>query len=514
MSFNVQYTVNTGAGTAMVVPVTSSGDLVVTSADDYIVTDDAGNGTGDPTLVHVVSNPTARIEPSSYTRSSDITYLNFQFTLAPGERAILMQLHAQTTNRSVAATRADALWRLQGSALSGISADEQADVLNFFAYPDTDQDGLSNADEVTQGTGVTDPDSDDDLMFDGFEVRNGLNPLVNDAGLDPDDDGLTNLEEMTAGTGVNNPDTDNDALDDGAEVETYDSDPLDTDTDDDDLTDGMEANIYSSDPTVDDSDAGGRDDGLEVWADGTNPVVPNDDRPTVTLTHVLTDGGGYEWDIGRFGQTAYGSDSAFYDGMLAWNIIVDGVGTRDPINLARATTEDAFRELQFFRHMAPLRYWRKIFVPTNETFARYLEVLTNDATTPLTVTLQIVTYYGVGSMPPLAGTSSGNTVLDTTDAWLVADPSPGGYPSVGHVWAGPGYSIPPTLVSSNSYNLNYTVTVTIPPTSTRIFMHFAVQANIAADAVSEVSDLYNLGGAALDGLSAAERAAIMNFVVP
>lgn len=44
------------------------------------------------------------------------------------------------------------------------------------APPDTDQDGLSDADEATYGTDVLDSDTDNDGYLDGAEVQNGYNP--------------------------------------------------------------------------------------------------------------------------------------------------------------------------------------------------------------------------------------------------------------------------------------------------------------------------------------------------
>ena len=65
-----------------------------------------------------------------------------------------------------------------------------------------------------------------DGMEDKFEVDNGLNPLVNDAALDPDSDGLTNLQEFTAGTNPQAADTDGDGFSDKEEIDAG-SDPLD-----------------------------------------------------------------------------------------------------------------------------------------------------------------------------------------------------------------------------------------------------------------------------------------------
>jgi len=51
--------------------------------------------------------------------------------------------------------------------------------------PDTDHDGLTDGAEVlTWHTDPKNPDTDGDLMPDGWEANHGLNPLVNDAGLD------------------------------------------------------------------------------------------------------------------------------------------------------------------------------------------------------------------------------------------------------------------------------------------------------------------------------------------
>ena len=59
---------------------------------------------------------------------------------------------------------------------------------------DTDNDGYGNN---------ADDDDDGDLMPDAWEIENDLDPLVNDAALDPDGDGATNFEEYEAGTGAN-----------------------------------------------------------------------------------------------------------------------------------------------------------------------------------------------------------------------------------------------------------------------------------------------------------------------
>jgi hypothetical protein len=109
---------------------------------------------------------------------------------------------------------------------------------------DSDNDGLTNADEVVYGTDINNPDTDSDSLSDGdevhtyltdpliadtdsdgmpdnYETTHLLDPLVKDSEEDKDKDGLSNINEMLAGTNPNNPDTDGDGIFDGA-----DSDPL------------------------------------------------------------------------------------------------------------------------------------------------------------------------------------------------------------------------------------------------------------------------------------------------
>ncbi len=58
--------------------------------------------------------------------------------------------------------------------------------------------------------------------------------------IDSDNDGLTDAEEKTLGTDPFNPDTDGDGLFDGEEVKVYKTDPLNPDTDGDGFKDGAE----------------------------------------------------------------------------------------------------------------------------------------------------------------------------------------------------------------------------------------------------------------------------------
>lgn len=66
---------------------------------------------------------------------------------------------------------------------------------------DSDDDGLSDIQEMRNSTNPRNPDTDDDGMKDGWEVSWGLLPLVSsDATLEPDGDQVSNLREFQIGT--------------------------------------------------------------------------------------------------------------------------------------------------------------------------------------------------------------------------------------------------------------------------------------------------------------------------
>ncbi len=77
----------------------------------------------------------------------------------------------------------------------GLNIYEQQDAMN-----DLDNDGLTNIAEYENGTALDDPDTDDDLMPDVWEIDHGLDPLLNTSTNDEDGDGKTDLQEYLDGT--------------------------------------------------------------------------------------------------------------------------------------------------------------------------------------------------------------------------------------------------------------------------------------------------------------------------
>ncbi len=87
---------------------------------------------------------------------------------------------------------------------------------------------------MDSGTDPTNPDMDGDLLTDGFELFNGLDPKVQDSITeDYDNDGLDNLKEQILGTDPLNADSDGDGIPDGQEAAEG-GDPADPEDENDD----------------------------------------------------------------------------------------------------------------------------------------------------------------------------------------------------------------------------------------------------------------------------------------
>jgi len=155
---------------------------------------------------------------------------------------------------------------------------------------DSDSDGLTDYVELsTTLTDRFDSDSDDDLMPDGWEIDNLLDPLVNDGLDDEDDDDFPNQYEWSYSTDPNNNDTDSDGMTDGWEVRNL-LDPLNAldaaENDDTDTLTNLEEFEYGTDPQESDSDGDSYDDGVEI-DEGTDPLDPNSYPPRMSTSEVI-----------------------------------------------------------------------------------------------------------------------------------------------------------------------------------------------------------------------------------
>ncbi|HRR78344.1 MAG TPA: hypothetical protein P5191_16315 [Ruminococcus sp.] len=117
---------------------------------------------------------------------------------------------------------------------------------------DSDDDELPDIYELKLGTDPYAPDTDGDGLTDFQEyVYTQTDPLVydsvteglSDSDADSDNDGLSNIDELTRGTYPWTSDSDDDGLSDYDEIYIYNTDPLNADSDGDGIDDGSEIKL-------------------------------------------------------------------------------------------------------------------------------------------------------------------------------------------------------------------------------------------------------------------------------
>ncbi|HIF37311.1 MAG TPA: hypothetical protein EYQ70_02740 [Marine Group III euryarchaeote] len=215
---------------------------------------------------------------------------------------------------------------------------------DFLSALDNDGDGLSNGEEITEGTDPNDSDSDDDGLSDGDEVY-GLNNTygyTSDPNKeDSDDDGLNDSAEISnciyggnndECTDPEDADSDSDGLNDSTEISNciYGgnndecTDPKDSDSDDDWITDGGEVHNVTwgpTDPMDSDSDDDGLSDGDEVFATSTDPLDADSD-----------DDGINDYDEVIPGNCIYGEDNDECTDPNEPDTDSDGINDYDEVN--------------------------------------------------------------------------------------------------------------------------------------------------------------------------------------
>ena len=103
--------------------------------------------------------------------------------------------------------------------------DGLVNILEYYSNGSTPEQSTESVGEIlpsmaTIGSNPLNPDSDSDLLLDGFEAFFGLSPIEADnSSADAENDGLTNLQEQIYGSDPFNKDSDGDGVTDGIEVE-------------------------------------------------------------------------------------------------------------------------------------------------------------------------------------------------------------------------------------------------------------------------------------------------------
>ncbi len=130
----------------------------------------------------------------------------------------------------------------------------------------------------------------------------------------------------------------------------------------------------------------------------------------------LFDGEGWEWDFNDDGSVSDGTDDAYDDAM---ELYVDG---SDFPELTTYTLTMSGREVVWGpTTMTQLLVTRRTYVPDDDNWCRFLEILENPTSASVMVTVRIEGDLGSDEDTVVTDSSSGDSAFTTADRWFCTD---------------------------------------------------------------------------------------------
>jgi uncharacterized repeat protein (TIGR01451 family) len=184
-----------------------------------------------------------------------------------------------------------------------------------------------------------------------------------------------------------------------------------------------------------------------------------------------------------------------------------------------ATPACTNRQLVFpAKAIGALSVQRKVFVPNNDTFIRWLSFFTNTSAAPVTFTMTTANNLGSDENTVITGSSSGDNAAQVTDTWVATFQNFSGTttsdPRIGHVLQGTGAPTPVSNIFFANGNDQpfWTYTITLAPGQTKAILNFATGSGTKAAAAAKAAALALLPANATQCMSGAELGQVTNFV--
>ncbi|MBS3735262.1 MAG: hypothetical protein KGY99_10115 [Phycisphaerae bacterium] len=191
---------------------------------------------------------------------------------------------------------------------------------------------------------------------------------------------------------------------------------------------------------------------------------------TTGLAHVITDGGGFRWDIQRYGTVGSGTNNAYGQGMF---LRLGSDTIRSPNGRARISADGRELEIGPHRH-GKLLIYRRIRVYKDRAMARWLEIIENPTGDALWVNADLATAvpYGIGVQVG----SSGRRGVGADDwAFMTEAANKSTPPALLHVLRDKRLKRRPEHVRIEGNNIQVRWRLKLPPRSSVILCTFQSQ---------------------------------------
>ncbi|HXH38087.1 MAG TPA: DUF11 domain-containing protein [Thermoanaerobaculia bacterium] len=160
---------------------------------------------------------------------------------------------------------------------------------------------------------------------------------------------------------------------------------------------------------------------------------------------------------------------------------------------------------------------RKVYVPTNDRYVRWMNFFTNTTGSPITFTMVTSNNLGSDSNTVVVTTSSGDATVTTADLWATSfqqfSGSTSSDPRIGHVFQGSGAATPLASINfvSGDDNPWWVYSITLNPGQTKIIVNYATGMGTKAAAAAQAANLAAFGLNAQQCMSATELSEVTNF---
>jgi uncharacterized repeat protein (TIGR01451 family) len=163
---------------------------------------------------------------------------------------------------------------------------------------------------------------------------------------------------------------------------------------------------------------------------------------------------------------------------------------------------------------------RKVYVPTNDRYIRWMNFFTNTTAAPITFSMVTSNNLGSDSNTVLVTTSSGDAIATPGDLWATTFQQFSGTvstdPRIGHILQGTGAATPVTNINfvTGDDNPYWSYAITLNPGETKIIVNYATALGTKAAAAAQSANLAAFGANAQQCMSSTELSEVSNFMAP